>query len=520
MWDYRFGGSDWDNFTCLEVTLDGGFILGGTSLSIDGDKTQLSFGGGDYWIVKIDSHGIMQWDKTFGGTGSDDLTVLKRTSDGGYILGGNSTSGIGGNKTQANWDTTGLKSDYWIVKVDSLGNKQWDADYGGTYLEYLENIQQTSEGGYILGGYSYSVISGNKTDSLRGGNGDVDYWIIKTDSIGNIIWDKDFGGANEDYFYSLEQTFDKGYLLGGYSLSGISGDKSQATWGNYDFWILKIDSTGTRLWDKDFGGAGNEKLYSLQQTNDRGFILGGYSTSGINGNKTQDLKGGNGDVDYWIVKIDSLGNIMWDKDFGGTDWEDAFGNILQTEDQGYLLCGTSYSDIGGDKTEANLGIEQIWIVKTDTLGNKQWDKTIFTTGHDELGIAMQTRDGCYGIGNFTQAGIGGYKTQPTWDTSIVNPSADYWIVKFCDTTTTRVSNINTNAIYIIPNPTTGKFTITGWNNNNQISKIEIEIFNLTGEKILIFQSQIQADISNLPSGIYFLKLIAGDKTWHTKIIKE
>jgi hypothetical protein len=419
-WDKRFGGSDDDYITGIQATSDGKYILSGYSYSgTGGNKTEPSQGGGDYWIVKIDAVGGFQWDKRFGGTWSDYHTSLKQTHDGGYILGGYSPSGIGGDKTQPSWGF----DDYWIVKTDSLGNFQWDKRFGGTDDDALFSLQQTADGGYILGGYSYSGISGNKTQPSWG---TCDYWIVKTDSLGNFQWDKRFGGTDDDLLFSLDQTTDGGFILGGYSVSGNNGDKTQPSWGGRDYWIVKTDSLGNFQWDKRFGGTDDDYFSSLNKTMDGGFILGGYSVSGNNGDITQPSWGGR---DYWIVKTDSSGNFQWDGRYGGSDSDDDVGNIVQTFDSGYLIAGTSYSGITGDKTENSLGIEQTWVVKTDSFGIKQWDKTIFTEEHDEAGYAIQTNDGCYLIGNYTAAGIGGYKTQGSW-----NGSNDYWIVKFCDTT--------------------------------------------------------------------------------------
>ncbi|MEP7171604.1 MAG: T9SS type A sorting domain-containing protein [Bacteroidota bacterium] len=320
---------------------------------------------------------VKQWDKRFGGTDDDEIICFQQTKDGGYIIGGFSFSDSNGNKTQASWDSSSIsnnRGDYWIVKIDSFGNKQWDKTFGSTNADWLFALQQTIDGGYIIGGYSKSGIGGDKTqvnwDSLNLTN---DYWILKIDSLGNKQWDKDFGGTGDDRLYSLQQTDDKGYILGGFSKSDSSGDKTQNTVdivsSTYrgDYWIVKIDSLGIKQWDKDFGGTDGDWLFSMEQTADGGYILFGYSYSGISGDKTQASQGG---LDYWIVKTDSLGNKQWDKDFGGHNPEESiFGNVFQTSDEGYLLAGTSYSNISGDKTENNLGIEQTWIVKTDSLGN-------------------------------------------------------------------------------------------------------------------------------------------------------
>jgi len=421
IWDKRFGGYGNDYLFSIQVTIDGGYILGGQSNSgIGGDKSEATWGSYDYWIVKTDLVGNKQWDKRFGGTDDDRLTSVRQTSDGGFILGGTSNSGVSGDKTELSQGSF----DYWIVKTDSLGNKQWDKRYGGTEADFLWFAEQTSDGGYILGGSSYSDSSGDKIQDTRGSS---DYWIIKTDSIGIKKWDKDFGGTDFDGLASIQQTSDGGYILGGSSVSGISGDKTQPLWGGKDFWIVKTDSVGIKQWDKDFGGSEDEYTCSISQTTDGGFILGVHTLSGISGDKTQPLCGGSGDIDCWIIKTDSLGIKQWDKDFGGSNIEELF-SVSQTTDGGYLLAGDSYSIISCDKTENNIGFEQTWVVKTDSLANVVWDKTIFTYGHDEYGMAIQSEDGCYLMGNQTVTGIGGYKTQPSWG------SQDFWIIKFCDTT--------------------------------------------------------------------------------------
>ena len=510
-WDKRFGGTDYDYISSLHQTTDGGYVLGGFSFSgIGGDKTQPNWGVVDYWIVKTDSVGNKQWDKRFGGTDEEQFYSLYQTTDGGYILGGYSESGISGDKTQPSWGVT----DYWIVKTDSIGNKQWDKRFGGTDYEELLSLQQTSDGGYILGGASLSGIGGDKTQPSWQWNGfnTYDYWIVKTDSFGNKQWDKRFGGTSEDRFSSLQQTTDGGYILGGWSRSGIGGDKTQPNWdttfATNDYWIVKTDSLGNKQWDKRFGGTSEDWISSLQQTSDGGYILEGTSISGISGDITQPSWGGS---DYWIVKTDSLGNKQWDKRFGGTSNDDGYGNITPTSDGGYLVGGSSQSPVSGDKTENNLGVEQSWIVKTDSLGIKQWDKTIFTTGHDEQGLAIQTNDGCYTIANITYAGIGGYKTQLAW-----NNSYDYWMVKFFDTTiTTNIQSAIQNlqsAITISPNPANEYSVISfQFKTGDEIRLTDVSGRALFTKTITVPTSNLKLKTSNFANGIYFVEIISGNE---------
>ncbi len=446
-WDARFGGFGHDKLSSLLQTKDGGYFLAGHSLSSSsGDRTESTRGMDDYWVIKIDSVGNKQWDKSFGGYRSDYLFSSAATNDGGYILGGSSMSGISGDKTDAVFGS--YTYDYWIVKIDSAGQKQWDQCYGGTYGDDLLSLKQTRDGGYILGGASMSPADGDKSEPYWNGVDISDYWVVKIDSVGNKEWDKRFGGTNRDILYSLEQTTDNGYILGGESKSRADGNVTEPGRGEEDYWIVKIDSAGNKQWDKRFGGLRADLLSCLHQTRDGGYILGGISQSGNEGDKTEPM----GDTatlnsqlgaDYWIVKIDSAGNKIWDKKYGGLNVEEKLGSLTQTSDGGYLLAGSSFSNASGDKTENNLGLEQTWIVKTDLNGVKQWDKTIFTFSEYEFveGYALETREGGYLIANSTCAGINGYKTQANRDTS--NRTSDYWIIKFTDTSHICLTGITT-----------------------------------------------------------------------------
>jgi hypothetical protein len=513
-WDKRFGGRDYDWLQSLQQTKDGGYMLGGDSFSdSSGNKTQPSWGDDDDWIVKLKPNGNKQWDKRFGGTNTDFLYSMQQTNDGGYILGGSSASDSSGDKTQA---SQGNK-DYWIVKIDSLGNKQWDKTFGGSEEDGLIVVKQTIDGGYILGGYSKSPVSGDKTQ----GNWDStliseDFWVVKTDSFGNKQWDKTFGGDDSDTPTALLQSNDNGYLIGGISHSDSSGDKTQPTWDTVswlqDYWIVKIDSLGNKQWDKDFGGTDSDDLKSLQQAYNGGYFIGGFSESDSSGNKSTNPchSAGFASFDYWIVKIDSLGNKQWDKSYGGGIWE-FLNSISLTTDGGLILAGISDSDSSCDKSEDNFiyGNQEMWIVKTDSLGNKQWDKTIFTKGDTDYAFGIQTNDQCYVLASAISGGIAGYKTQSS------QGGYDYWIIKFCDTTlTTSINQIpnSQSQFSIYPNPTNAKLNLTLFQNE------KIVITNLVGEIILQedLSGKVELDVSFLSAGIYFIK--AGNAV--RKFIKE
>ncbi|HEX5151470.1 MAG TPA: T9SS type A sorting domain-containing protein [Parafilimonas sp.] len=396
-WDLRFGGNNASNLFTVRQTVDGGYILGGlSSAGASGEKTQPGYGQDDYWIVKTDANGNKQWDSGYGGNNLDEFTALQQTADGGYILGGSSYSDISGSKTQASRG----QDDYWIVKTDANGHKLWDARFGTVGFDELTAVQQTTDGGYILGGYAGSGISGDKTQS--GPGGPADYWIVKTDAAGNKIWDKVFGGTNEDDLRSIQQTSDGGYILGGSSLSNNNGDKTESTRGDWDYWIVKTDASGNKIWDKRFGGAGTDFFNSVQQTTDGGYILGGRSNSASGGDKSQ---GSQGSFDYWIIKINAAGVRQWDARFGGSG-DDQFTTLQQTADGGYILGGYSASGISGDRTQDNWGNVDYWIVRTDANSNKLWDERFGTLAVDYLYSLQQTADYGYILGGHTYGSNG------------------------------------------------------------------------------------------------------------------
>lgn len=231
---------------------------------------------------------------------NENIYSIEETQDGGYIIGGYSDSGISGDKTEANIGFT----DYWVVKLDSAGGVVWDNTIGGTLGDQLYSLQETDDGNYIVAGVSSSGISGDKSEVCKGGS---DYWIMKLDQNGDIIWQKTYGGLGSDLLYSnsISQTTDGGYIVGGYSISGNSGDKTEASNGSWDSWILKLDGAGNIEWQNTIGGPGSDYIFTAKQTQDGGYILGGYSYSGIGGDKTE---ANIGDADYWVIKLE--GNCL------------------------------------------------------------------------------------------------------------------------------------------------------------------------------------------------------------------
>jgi hypothetical protein len=514
-------------------------------------------------ISNVVSAQSIEWQNTIGGTGHEQIQSVRQTADGGYICGGYSDSNISGDKTE---NCIGLR-DCWVVKLDSSGSIQWQNTIGGDSIDIVSSIMQTSDGEYVCGASSKSNISLDKTENNLGG---YDYWIFKLDANGNILWQNTIGGNNDDYLSSLVQTTDGGYVCGGYSNSNISGDKTESSMGNFDYWVVKVDSMGNIQWQNTIGGGGRDFLYSLGATTDGGFICGGYSESNAGGDKTENcmgtgdywvvklnstggvqwentIGGSDGDVgrgiaqtsdggyifggysksnisgdkteacigncDYWVVKLDGTGNIQWQNTIGGNDF-DFLDSFIATADGGSICAGTSTSPISGDKTENNIGIggwADYWIVKLDASGNIQWQNTIGGALEDEMRCIAQTAEGNYICGGISFSGVGDDKSEPCWG------NEDYWIVKIQELPTGIENALTNRSILIYPNPTKGIFKIE---TDHETAK-EIIVTDLLGniiQKSKIKNQKSEIDLSTHSNGVYIVKVLMDGKTTLKKIV--
>jgi hypothetical protein len=395
----------------------------------------------------------IQWQKSFGGSGTEQCAVVHKTSDGSYIFGGYSDSAPSGTKTSASF---GL-GDYWLIKSDALGNEVWQQSFGGNNVDLPWCVADTDDGGLLVGGYSDSYFSGNKTNDLPDGPYG-DGWLLRLDANGSNVWQRGFLGAflNDDpraTLYDMAKTSDGGFLLTGTSngtcVAKINGD-GQTLWekrfsqsdsemprlaltsddgfflsampgvfADRDPVVIRADSTGEIVWEKSFGGTGVDGFYCVRTTPDGGCVLAGYSNSPVSTNKTAPNWGGD---DFWLVKLDGNGNRMWDQTFGGTN-SDVGNSVCLMPDGGYLVVGYSDSGISGNKSGPNFGKLDGWVVRTDSLGNKLWDLTLGGNDYDFLLDARPTADGGILLFGDSASPISGNKTSTNYG------SFDYWIVK-------------------------------------------------------------------------------------------
>lgn len=366
-----FGGSGSEINNSMVRTADGGYALAGRTLSNDGDVSG-NHGGADFSIVKFSSHGNIEWKKTFGGSANDNPGTIIQTADGGYAIIGTSLSNDG--------DVSGNhgSSDIWLIKLNSSGILQWQKTFGGTKEETGSSIIQTSDGGYTLAGHTNS---NNGDVTMNQGN--FDFWVIKVTSMGILQWQKTFGGTGIEDLNSFIQTSDGSYIMAGNTSSNdgnVSGNH-----GGVDFWVVKINSTGTLQWQKAFGGTNGEIAYSIVQTSD-----GGYTLAGRTGSNDGNVSGNHGLQDFWVIKINSVGTLQWQKTFGGTD-NDVGQSMVQAADGGYVIAGNTQSNDGD--VSGNHGSSDIWVIKLNSTGILQWQKALGGTAYDEDFTIIQTPTG-------------------------------------------------------------------------------------------------------------------------------
>ncbi|MEI6091365.1 MAG: choice-of-anchor D domain-containing protein [bacterium] len=340
-WQFTWGGSSCDEAKSIKQTIDGGFIIAGYSFSIDGDIIG-NKGEADYCIIKLDQSGKIQWQKNIGGSAYDKATDIQQTSDLGYIIVGFTRSHDG------DLDTNYGIEDAWIVKLDQMGAIEWQKSIGGSQYDWARSVEQTNDGGFIIAG------STNSADGdIKENKGKEDAWIIKLNQFGSIEWQKTMGGSKDDAINSIHQTFDKGYIIAGMTRSN-DNDVNGFNGGD-DSWVVKLNQIGDIEWQKTMGGYSRDQANSVQQTSDSGYIVAGYYSSS-NGN----IRCPQYNYNYWIFKLNQKGTLEWQKILGGS-LSDQASCIQQTYDGGYIVLGNSESSDGD--VDFNKGITDCWIIK-------------------------------------------------------------------------------------------------------------------------------------------------------------
>jgi len=368
-----YGGSKNDVFQSVIKTTDGGYAILGYTQSNDfdiTDKTNESF---DFWILKFSADDTLLWQKTFGGSDDDRGADIIATNDGGFALLGYSKS------TDGDVSQNAGAQDFWLIKITSDGNISWQKTFGFSGADYGTTLIQTSDNGYLITGVldvSASNGQGNAKTAQKHAGGDV--WALKLNNSGNLIWSRFFGGSFTDTPFGLAETIDNNYIIAASSDSedfNITNNK-----GTYDFWILKISNDGNLIWEKSFGGSEIDEPRGITTTNEGDFIIVGDTRS-----QDQDVRFNNGGADLWMLKISNSGNLIWEKTFGGSNF-DVARSISKTDDNGFIIAGNSRSS----NTEfSNQGQNDAWILKVDNFGNTLWQKFIGGSQNEFLFDAIQ-----------------------------------------------------------------------------------------------------------------------------------
>ena len=434
-----YGGDKSDLSRSVIQTNSGGYLITGSTTS---------FGAGfwDVYLINVDSIGDTLWSKTYGGIYADGGRSAAKTFDAGYIIAG-STNSFG-----SGFD------DIFLLKTDSLGDTSWTKTYGDSSQEFSRSVMQISNNEY--------VIAGNKDD---------DIYAIETDSLGNVNWENIYGDTSGiDECFSMSRASDSGYVLAGWTNSYGAG--------MFDAHLVKIDKNGDSLWAKTYGNARNDAFYASYSTSDGGFILTGSTDIGVY------------DYDLYLVKTDSIGNVQWAKTFGDTGAE--FGHsVIQSSDGGYVIAGNK-SLLFGSRTD-------VYLMKTDSLGNLKWARTFGDTFFDNGGHSViQASDGGYIIAGYTAFGSSG----DSWEVYLIKTDS-LGNVTGVQEQPDQINVGRDQKIIIAPNP----FTIV---TNIQLlgacenTKSDLHIYDSAGrlvKSVTLATSTYELGVDLVP-GIYFLKL--------------
>ncbi len=385
-----FGGTKNDSGQSIIPTADGGYAILGFTQSNDEDITDKQDESFDYWILKFDNQDILEWQKTYGGSGDDRGSDIIQTQDGGYAILGYSFS------DDADVTTNAGLQDYWLAKLDVNGNIVWQKSFGYQGADSGISVIQTNDQGYLISGILDVSASGGQGNTSRSSNRHAggDYWALKLNSSGDIEWSRYFGGNFTDTPEDVAQTDDNGFIIVGGSDSDDTDISSNI--GAYDFWVIKISATGDLVWEKSFGGSQIDEARAIAKSDDGNFLIVGDTRSNDN-----DISENKGAADLWIIKISPLGDLLWEKTIGGSSF-DVGRAIVRSENNGFVIAGSSRSnDIDVDE---NKGQNDAWVLKINDDGNLDWEVAFGGSNIDFFyGIAELNNGSIVAIGDSTSS---------------------------------------------------------------------------------------------------------------------
>mgnify|MGYP003403942254 FL=1 len=397
-WQMTYGGNGDDRGTAIIQSADSGFVVAGYSNALDGDITS-PHGNEDFWVAKLDSIGNFQWQKSYGGSSADFCHAICYGINGGYLLVGQSNSNDG--------DLTENKGGYdiWVVKISETGDIEWQNNYGGSLSENAKACLQTIDGNYLITGYSLSTDG-----DITFNHGGADIWVLKLNESGSVVWQKSYGSSESDNSQDIiESPTGDIYVVG--NTDGIDGDVTIG-YGFDDYWILKLNASGDLIWQKSYGGSDAEIAKEVILKNNGLICVGQTYSDNIY------VEGFHGLLDAWVIALDSLGNLQWQKPYGGSGGDEAY-SIAKLTDNEFVFSGRS-STTDGDVTENKGGVDY-WVVSIDTLGNIIWQKSIGGTSNEESYDVITTFD--------STIVVTGYSASSDMDVTADYTGNNYWVVE-------------------------------------------------------------------------------------------
>jgi len=494
-WQRCLGSTANDWAYSVRNTQDGGYIATGFVTGGDGDVTgyHVDVFDKDMWVVKLDANGALQWQKSLGGTIDETGYAIRPLPAGGYIVAGVSNSTDG--------DVTGqhgISADAWVVRLNDTGGIVWAKCYGGTNAEGAQDIELTTDGGYIFAGNATST-DGDVTVN----HGGTDMWVVKLDSAGAIQWQTAMGGSGDDWANKVIQTADGGYLVAG-GTESLGGDVT-VNKGAIDYWVVKLSSTGAKAWQKTYGGPLADEAMAVCSVGASNYLIAGYSAS-FSGDVTGH-HGPSSTTDYWLLNIDDTGAIQWEKSLGGTN-NDVANAVVRDADSGFTILGSSASS-DSDVT-SNHGGNDFWLVHIDTTGNIIWQKN-YGSGGDDEGYDVQQITGGY-----VMAGMVSFEGG---DVTGIHPGGqgDYWITKV--TYATGLQPITKNgATKIFPNPSHNMFNVAASDPIESYAVYDMAGRLMTAEN-KVSARNVRLDATLWPDGAYEAVIQFGAYAERRKLLK-
>ncbi len=502
-WQKTYGGSAFytysgvDGANSVQRTRDGGYIFAGYSGSGDGEVTG-NHGGMDCWVVKTDDTGMIQWERSYGGSMDDIGAYIVNDVNGGYIITGTTYSNDG--------DLSGNHGggDAWIIKINDTGAILWQKVMGSSGYDFANTSINTSDSGYLITG-----SAGANDGDVTGLHGSNDVWIIRLDKAGVLLWDKVYGTIGTDYGLTGYPTAGGGFIIS--AQAGYNGGDVTEFHGGYgDAWIIKLDDTGTIQWQKTYGGSGYEQAASVLPAPGGGYVFSA-STYSDDGDVTG-FHGGTTNPDIWVVKINDTGVIQWENCYGGNGAEYAI-SMIQAYDGTYVIAGLAVynnGDVSGSHGDADF-----WLIDVNASGALVWQKCLGGSGYDTAFAVIQTPDSGFVVAGATAS----FDGQVTGNHGV----EDYWIVKLYkpDTAvTTAITNAaTTQPVNVFPAITNGTIHISmpeGYEN------AKVNIVCATGQTEAVFPGDHglyrTISLGNIPPGMYLLRVVNNDAVQTFKIV--